>query len=138
MCIRDSSNSVQDILLIAKNVLAAEIAVVSGEIEKAIALYHQAIIAEDNLKYMEPPEWRFPVRRELGSLLLELGRAQEATMIFWEDLRRHPENGWALQGIVEGTFQTKDTEEMRQATDRFKKAWQHSDTKLEHARAKRL
>ncbi len=132
------SNSVHDILLIAKNVLAAEIAVVSGEIEKAIAFYHQAIMAEDNLKYMEPPEWRFPVRRELGSLLLELGRAQEATMIFWEDLRRHPENGWALQGIVEGTSQTKDTEEMRQATDRFKKAWQHSDTKLEHARAKRL
>ena len=50
---------------------------------------------------MEPPEWRFPVRRELGSLLSKIGRAQEATMIFWEDLRRHPENGWALNGIVQ-------------------------------------
>ena len=132
------SNSVQDILLIATNVLDAEIAVASGEIEKAIALYHQAIIAEDNLNYMEPPEWRFPVRRELGSLLLKLGRPQEATTIFWEDLRRHPENGWALHGVVEGASQTKDLEEKQQATDRLKKAWEHSDTELDHAQAKRL
>ena len=132
------SNSVQDILLVATNVLGAELAVASGEIEKAIALYQLAIIAEDDLNYMEPPEWRFPVRRELGSLLLKLGRAQEATMIFWEDLRRHPENGWALHGVVKGTSQTKDLEEMQQAADRFKKAWEHSDTELDDARAKRL
>ena len=87
---------------------------------------------------MEPPEWRFPVRRELGSLLLKLGRAKEATMIFWEDLRRHPENGWALHGVVNGTRQTKDLEEMQQADNRFKKAWEHSDTELDDARAKRL
>ena len=130
------SNSVQDILLIARNVLNAELAVASGEIEKAIALYYQAIISEDNLNYMEPPEWRFPVRRELGSLLLKLGRAKEATMIFWEDLRRHPENGWALHGVVNGTRQTKDLEEMQQADNRFKKAWEHSDTELDDARAK--
>ena len=131
------SNSVLDILLIATKVLAAEIAIASGKIEKAIALYHQAIIAEDSLEYMEPPEWRFPVRRELGSLLLKLGRAQEATMIFWEDLKRHPENGWALKGIVEGTMQTKDTEEMQQVAKRFNKAWKYSDTQLEFAKAKR-
>lgn len=131
------SNSVQDILLIARTVLAAEIAVASGALEEAIALYHQAIIAEDNLNYMEPPEWRFPVRRELGSLLLELGRAEEATTIFWEDLRRHPENGWALNGVFQGMIQTKNTDEMQQAADRFKRAWKHSDTQLELARAKR-
>ena len=39
------SNSVQDILLIATNVLGAELAVASGEIEKAIALYQLAIIS---------------------------------------------------------------------------------------------
>ena len=132
------SNSVKDILLIATKVLDAELAVASGEIEKAIALYHQAIVTEDNLNYMEPPEWRFPVRRELGALLLKLGKAQEATTIFWEDLRRHPENGWALHGVVEGTFQTKDLGEMQQAADRFKKAWEHSDTELKHAQAKRF
>ena len=132
------SNTVEDILLIAEKVLEAEIAAALGKIEKAIALYHQAIIAEDDLNYMEPPEWRFPVRRELGSLLLKIGRAQEATTIFWEDLRRHPENGWALNGIVEGTSQTKDTEEMHQAAQRFEKAWEHSDILLKHAKPERL
>ena len=129
------SNSVQDILLIATNVLGAELAVASGEIEKAIALYQLAIIAEDDLNYMEPPEWRFPVRRELGSLLLKLGRAREATMIFWES-KKTPRKWLALHGVVKGTSQTKDLKEMQQATDRFKKAWEHGDTELDDARAK--
>ena len=43
-----------------------------------------------------------------------------------------------LHGVVKGTSQTKDLEEMQQAADRFKKAWEHSDTELDDARAKRL
>jgi hypothetical protein len=32
----------------------------------------------------------------LAAVLLEAKRPAEAEVVYWEDLRRHPENGWAL------------------------------------------
>lgn len=40
-----------------------------------------------------------PPRHALGAVLLEAGRAREAETVYWEDLKRNPENGWALLGL---------------------------------------
>ena len=33
-------------------------------------------------------------------MLLEAGRPAEAETVYWEDLKRNRENGWALTGLV--------------------------------------
>ena len=43
------------------------------------------------LIYQEPPDWHAPVRQNLGAVLLEAGRADEAEAVYWEDLRKNPE-----------------------------------------------
>ena len=42
------------------------------------------------------------MRQNLGAVLLAAGRADEAEAVFWEDLRKNPENGWSLFGLVAG------------------------------------
>ena len=56
----------------------------------------RAIRYEDALIYQEPPDWHAPVRQNLGAVLLAAGRADEAEAVFWEDLKKNPENGWSL------------------------------------------
>ncbi len=54
---------------------------------------------EDGLLYDEPPDGYIPVRQVLGALLLEAGLPAEAEVVYWEDLRRNPENGYSLFGL---------------------------------------
>lgn len=84
---------------IARAVLEAEIAAARGEVDRAIGLFREAVRGEDELGYMEPPGWYYPVRQMLGALLLDEGRADEAETIFREDLEKNPENPWSLVGL---------------------------------------
>ena len=61
----------------------------------------RAVRLEDALVYTEPSEWAFPPRHALGAVLLEAGRPAEAETVYWEDLKRNRENGWALTGLVQ-------------------------------------
>lgn len=47
-----------------------------------------------------------PARHALGALLLEQGELDEAEQVYREDLKRHPNNLWPLQGLSE-TLQEK-------------------------------
>lgn len=51
--------------------------------------------------YDEPWGWMQPARHALGALLLGQGRVAEAESVYRADLRRHPKNVWALQGLTE-------------------------------------
>ena len=55
---------------------------------------------EDALVYTEPSESAFPLRHALAAVLLEAGRPAEAETVYWEDLKRNRENGWALTGLA--------------------------------------
>ena len=61
----------------------------------------RAVRYEDALIYQEPADWHAPVRQNLGAVLLEAGRADEAEAVFWEDLKKNPENGWSLFGLMQ-------------------------------------
>lgn len=125
-----------DVLLgLASHVLSAEIAVANNQLDDAITEYEHAIRLEDGLNYMEPPEWGHPVRQELGALLLKLKRAPEAETVFWEDLRRNPENGWALHGVWRSLVAQGKSLQAEQVAKRFEAAWQSSDTTLHDGRA---
>ena len=80
-------------------VLAGEIAAARGQSDAAISHLERAVRLEDALAYTEPPEWQSPPRLTLGAILLESGRPAEAETVYWEDLRRNRNTGWALYGL---------------------------------------
>ena len=106
-----SPNTGRAILSIGPPVLAGEIAAARGDYATAIAHLDRAVRLEDALVYTEPAEWAYPARHSLGAVLLEAGRAAEAETVYWDDLRRNRENGWALTGLVQALrAQRKDAD----------------------------
>ena len=71
-----------------------------------------------------------PSRHALGALLLEQGRVAEAEAVYRQDLRLHPDNGWALHGLAECLHREGRTEEMADVSARLQKAWARSDITL--------
>jgi tetratricopeptide (TPR) repeat protein len=98
------------LLAIAERMLAGEIAYRRGEYDAAFAHLRAASALEDDLPYDEPWGWMQPVRHALGALLLEQGRVAEAEAVYREDLglggslpraQIHPDNVWALRGLLD-------------------------------------
>jgi tetratricopeptide (TPR) repeat protein len=118
----------------ARTVLEVGLPMAEGELEyrkknyaKAFSLLRTAIRRDDALRYDEPWGWMMPVRHSLGALLLEQGKAKEAEAVYREDLRLHPDNGWALQGLAECLHRTERHDEAMAADAQFQKAWSRSD-----------
>jgi tetratricopeptide (TPR) repeat protein len=117
----------KDLLGVASHQLAGEILFQSGKHDEGIEELRKAVEAEDNLEYSEPPEWIQPMRHTLGAALVEAKRYDEAIKVYNEDLRRHPNNGWSLQGLArayEGLGKTKDSAKY---SAEFKLAWAEAD-----------
>ena len=66
----------------------------------------------------------------LGAPLLREGKAQEAEAVYREDLRRHPDNGWALFGLSQSLSAQHKDAEAQAVRQRFDKAWQSADITL--------
>lgn len=128
-------NSGRTLLDIASHVLTAELAIKNENFQQAILHLEAGIRLEDGLNYMEPPSWGHPVRHELGALLVTLGRAAEAETVFWEDLRRNPENGWALHGVWQSLIQQGKSKCADEVAARFEDAWHDADIELDNGRA---
>jgi len=129
-----SPNSGRAIMNIAPAVLGGEIAAAKGDYDKAIALLEHGVRLEDALVYTEPAEWAFPVRHALGAVLLEAGRADEAETVFWEDLKRNRENGWALTGLVQALRAQKKDAQAAVVDAWWAKATARADVTLTGAR----
>ncbi|MEI9927292.1 MAG: hypothetical protein WDN44_05750 [Sphingomonas sp.] len=109
----------------------ARIALMGHDRPAAIALFTHAVALEDALSYDEPADEFFPGRHLLGAALLDAARPVEAEAVYREDLRRNPENGWALLGLAKALeAQQHDAADVRA---RFARAWAHADTKIEHS-----
>jgi hypothetical protein len=61
-------NPAHKVLSIAEHMLAGEIAYARGAIDESVAELTKAIALEDDLLYMEPPDWIQPVRHTLGAV----------------------------------------------------------------------
>jgi len=125
-----SPNTAAAVLGIAPEVLAGEIAAARKDYDRAVSHLERAVRLEDGLVYTEPAEWHYPPRHALGAVLLEAGRPAEAETVYWEDLKRNPENGWALRGLVEALRAQGKQDEARLADERLKKAWARADVTL--------
>lgn len=129
-----SQNTARSVLAIAPKVLAGEIAAAQGKFDEAIALLDRAVRLEDGLVYTEPAEWHFSPRLALGAILLEAGQAHEAETVYWEDLRRNRNNGWALYGLLQALRAQQKNDQAALIEARFKKAWQRADMTLNASR----
>jgi hypothetical protein len=117
-------------LSVAVHALTGEIATRRGDVDAGITHFREALRIEDAGLYFEPPKWYYPVRHSLGAALLKAGRNAEAERVYREDLRRFPENGWALFGLAQALkAQGKDGEAAR-VDARFKQAWADADVTL--------
>jgi len=128
------ANSARRLLQIAGLVLEGELRASRGETDRALLLLSEAVRLEDGLRYSEPPDWGHPVRHSLGAVLLESGRAHEAEVVYWEDLRRNPENGWSLFGLWQSLLAQKDTLRASEVEKRFRRSWQGADVELKASR----
>lgn len=129
-----SQNTARTVLAIGPKVLAGEIAAAQGKFDEAIAHLDRAVRLEDGLVYTEPMEWHFPPRLALGAILLEAGHAAEAETVYWEDLRRNRNNGWALYGLLQALRAQQKNDQAAIIEARFKKAWERADIKLKASR----
>jgi tetratricopeptide (TPR) repeat protein len=122
-------NPAQQVLSIGEHVLAGEIAYRGGSIDDAIAELTKAVQIEDSLRYIEPPDWIQPARHSLGAVLLAADRVDEAEAVYRADLKRWPENGWALHGLADA-LERKKSPEAAAVKARFEKAWARADTPI--------
>ena len=129
-----SPNTGRAILSIAQEVLSGEIAAAKKDYNQAVAHLERAVRLEDALVYTEPSEFHYPPRHALGAVLLAANRAPEAETVYWEDLRRNRENGWALYGLMQALKAQGKNEDAALVEARFKKAWARADVPLTASR----
>jgi tetratricopeptide (TPR) repeat protein len=94
------NNTVKDLLAVDSAMLRGEIAYREGQHEIAFDLLRKAVAMQDKLNYDEPWGKMQPIRHALAGLLLEQGQLDESEMLYREDLKLHPNNPWALVGLI--------------------------------------
>jgi tetratricopeptide (TPR) repeat protein len=129
-----SPNTGRMVLSVGPEVLAGEIAAARGDYAAAIGHLETAVRLEDGLVYTEPSEWHYPPRLALGAVLLAAGRPGEAETVYWEDLRRFRDNGWALFGLRQALRAQKKDDQAAVVEARFKKTWARADVELTSSR----
>jgi tetratricopeptide (TPR) repeat protein len=129
-----STNTGYDILRIAPEVVAGEIAAKRKNWDVAVLHLDRAVRYEEALIYQEPSDWHAPVRQNLGAVLLDAGRADEAEAVYWEDLRKNPGNGWSLAGLVKALKAQGKNDDAALAEQRFREAWKNADFALTTSR----
>lgn len=120
------------ILQMEAHALAAELAAAQGDFTRAIAELEAGVELQDNLAYIEPPAFYYPLRQTLGALLLAADRPADAEAVYRADLAQYPQNGWSLFGLGQSlTAQGKEDAEVQKA---FAAAWQYADVTLTASR----
>ena len=128
------------LLDVAEQMLAGEIAYRRGDHDAAFAFLRAAVALDDELPYDEPWGWMQPTRHALGALLLEQGRVAEAEAVYREDLglggalpraQIHPDNVWALRGLLDCLERRGETAEARLIRQRLELAAARADVPVE-------
>lgn len=112
-----------DVISIARSVVAGRIATAEGRQADAIVAFQQAVATQDQLPYMEPPFWYYPVRQSLAAAELAAGRTDDAIETFRASLANTPNNAYALYGLAEALKRKSHGAEAEIIEARFRAAW---------------
>jgi len=122
------------ILQMEAHSLAGELAAAQGDSAQGIAELETAVELQDNLVYIEPPAFYYPVRETLGALLLAADRPADAEAVYRADLVEYPQNGWSLFGLAQSLTAEGKNDEAAQVQKQFETAWQYADVTLTGSR----
>jgi hypothetical protein len=115
------SNLARTTLGVAEAMLDGEVEYHRNNHELAFTHLREAVRRDDSLNYTEPWAWMHPPRHALAALLMEQGHFDEAEAIYRDDLglsgriqrcAQHPDNVWALHGLVECLQRRGETREL--------------------------
>jgi len=120
-------NPVSQIVPLARSMALGEIRWNEGRKEEAYSELRNAVAAQDQLVYDEPPGWMQPTRHALGALLLAGGRAAEAEAVFQEQLRHIHGDPWALLGLEQSLRALGRTAEADALAPQVRDAWAEAD-----------
>jgi len=123
------NNTVATIIPLISRMMEGEILVAESKTEEGLNELRAALELEDALKYDEPPGWMIPLRHTIGANLMKAGRFAEAEEVYREDLKRLPENGWALYGLAV-SLRAQKKQDAATAKARFDKVWAKADLKI--------
>lgn len=127
-------NSAGLLIKIAYQVSRGELEVKKKNYDTAIAYLQKAVELEDQLRYDEPPTWFYPCRQNLGAVLIEADRYEEAQIVYEENLREIPNNGWGLFGLQQALLKQGKDSEAAEIQKKFNEVWQYSDVQLTSSR----
>jgi tetratricopeptide (TPR) repeat protein len=119
-----------DVLDISASILNGEILYRERRVEEAVSQLQRAVAREDALPKTEPPDLFQSARQTLGAVLMDAGRYAQAEIVYREDLKRSPENGWSLFGLSRSLRRQEKRTEAASVAARFDRIWQHADIKL--------
>ncbi|MEO0421791.1 MAG: tetratricopeptide repeat protein [Pseudomonadota bacterium] len=111
------------LLNLAAYVIEGRLMRTTGNPEGAIDAYSKAVALQDELPYLEPAMWYYPVRQSLGAALVEAQRPEEAVEVFKRALARDPEQALMLFGLAEALAAAGMTGESARVTTRFAQRW---------------
>jgi tetratricopeptide (TPR) repeat protein len=119
---------VDQLVGLARDWVAGEIALAAGDLPTAVASFRSAFDAEGRLTYNEPPDWYISVAPAYGEALLAAGDAAGAAAAFRTDLERYPENGWSLAGLAKALARQGQAAEAARLEARFRAVWGGADS----------
>ena len=111
------------ILAIATKVIEARVAQAEDDHARAASIFAELAAMQDQIPYMEPPFWYYPLHQSYGAALLEQGKAEEAEAAFRAALERSPNNGWVAAGLLRAAEMRGDPEAADEARTLMQKNW---------------
>jgi tetratricopeptide (TPR) repeat protein len=136
---RFSNNSAKNVLAVGQKMLDGELEYHRGNHGEAYVHLRESVCLDDNLKYHEPWAWMHPPRHALAALLAEQGYYNEAEEAYREDLgltakiqrcAHHPDNVWALHGLVECLQDRGESDELLKFREKLAHAMQKADVPI--------
>ena len=133
------NNTCRDILAVAEQMAAGELAYHKGEVEAAFDHLRRSVELDDTLPYDEPWGWMQPTRHALGALLMDQGRYSEAEAVYRADLGldpslpracQHPRNVWSLHGLHECLARRGEEIERRHIANALDQAMARADVEI--------